>query len=481
MKNFDPEIQKITDYCFSEKVFSDDVLDMAKYALMDAMSCAMLALKNTHCRQHINPLFNQFNLNAENEQRGIIIPGTLFKLDLFQASYVISSMIRWLDYNDTWLAKEWGHPSDNLGVIFSSMLFTQQNTEIKFTMSDVLDAMIRAYEIQGILALENSFNNAGYDHVILVRLASAAVATRLMGGTEQQCNNALSNVFMDGACLRAYRHTPNTGWRKSWAAADASRQGVYHAFQACNGEMGYPTALTAEQWGFNHIILKDRPLVSNNEYSDYVMRNILYKIAYPIEFHAQTAIECAIHLHKVFKEKYQANIHKIKSINISTHAAAMRIINKTGPLNNPADRDHCIQYGIAVALLNGQLESHMFADEYANEYTENSTLDKLREKMQIQENPEYTRLYFADDKRAIPNKLEISYTSGQTETMVILYPLGHKERRDEAMPLLIKKFNNSINSVFDSSTAETIQKVTSDIELLKSYSVDQWISLWRKK
>jgi len=476
MKNFDPEIQKITDYCFSEKRFSDDVLNMAKYALMDAMSCAMLSLKNPHCLQHINPLLNQFGLNPENRQRGIIIPGTAFKLDLFQASYVISSMTRWLDYNDTWLAKEWGHPSDNIGAIISAIIFTQQNTDIKFTMDDMLDAIIRAYEIQGVLALDNSFNKAGYDHVVLVRLSSAALAIRLMGGTKQQCNNALSNVFMDGACLRAYRHTPNTGWRKSWAAGDASRQGVYHAFQALNGEMGYPTALTAEQWGFNHVILRDRPLLSNNEYNDYVMRNILYKITYPIEFHAQTAVECAIHLHKIFKEKYQANIDNIKSINISTHEAAMRIINKTGALNNPADRDHCIQYGIAVALLDGQLESHMFADAYAS----NTTLDKLRGKMQIQENPEYTRLYFDSNKRAIANKIEILYIDGQSEEMEIHYPLGHRERRNEAIPLLVNKFNRSINERFDSDTAKTIENITSDIEQLKLYPVEQWLSLWKK-
>ncbi|HED34677.1 MAG TPA: bifunctional 2-methylcitrate dehydratase/aconitate hydratase [Gammaproteobacteria bacterium] len=476
MKNFDPEIQKITDYCFSEKRFSDDVLNMAKYALMDAMSCAMLSLKNPHCLQHITPLLNQFGLNPENRQRGIIIPGTAFKLDLFQASYVISSMTRWLDYNDTWLAKEWGHPSDNIGAIISAMIFTQQNTGIKFTMADMLDAIIRAYEIQGVLALDNSFNKAGYDHVVLVRLASAALTIRLMGGTKQQCNNALSNVFMDGACLRAYRHTPNTGWRKSWAAGDASRQGVYHAFQALNGEMGYPTALTAEQWGFNHVILRDRPLLSSNEYSDYVMHNILYKIAYPIEFHAQTAVECAIHLHKIFKEKYQINIDNIKSINISTHEAAMRIINKTGTLNNPADRDHCIQYGIAVALLDGQLESYMFADAYAS----NTTLDKLRGKMQIQENPEYTRLYFDSNKRAIANKIKILYIDGQSEEMEIHYPLGHRERRNEAIPLLVNKFNRSINECFDSDTAKTIENITSDIEQLKLYPVEQWLSLWKK-
>jgi len=427
---------------------------------MTCLICAMLSLKNPHCLQHINPLLNQFGLNPENRQRGIIIPGTAFKLDLFQASYVISSMTRWLDYNDTWLAKEWGHPSDNIGAIISAIIFTQQNTDIKFTMDDMLDAIIRAYEIQGVLALDNSFNKAGYDHVVLVRLSSAALAIRLMGGTKQQCNNALSNVFMDGACLRAYRHTPNTGWRKSWAAGDASRQGVYHAFQALNGEMGYPTALTAEQWGFNHVILRDRPLLSNNEYNDYVMRNILYKITYPIEFHAQTAVECAIHLHKIFKEKYQANIDNIKSINISTHEAAMRIINKTGALNNPADRDHCIQYGIAVALLDGQLESHMFADAYAS----NTTLDKLRGKMQIQENPEYTRLYFDSNKRAIANKIEILYIDGQSEEMEIHYPLGHRERRNEAIPLLVNKFNRSINERFDSDTAKTIENITSDID-----------------
>lgn len=442
---------------------------------MDAMSCAMLALKNTHCMQHINPFFSQFSLDPANESRGIIIPGTPFRLDLFQATYVISAMIRWLDYNDTWLAKEWGHPSDNLGAIFSAMLFTQQNSNIKYTMSDMLDAMIRAYEIQGILALDNSFNEAGYDHVILVRLSSAAVATRLMGGTREQCNNALSNVFMDGASLRAYRQKPNTGWRKSWAAADASRQGVYHAFQAINGEMGYATALTAKHWGFNQVILKGHQLVSHNEYSDYVMRNILYKISYPIEFHAQTAVECAIYLHDNFKDRYFANIEKIKSITITTHEAAMRIINKVGRLTNPADRDHCIQYGVAVAFLSGQLESHMFADSFDC----NDMLDELRNKIQIKENPAYTQLYFKSDKRAIPNKVEVLYTSGQTQAIEILYPPGHKERRLEAMPLLVRKFEKSINTIFDSRSADKIHSVIADIELLKSYPVDQWLLLWK--
>lgn len=476
MQKFDSEINKISEYCYSTQTFTDEVKLQAIYALKDAMSCVILALNNPYCKQHITPYFSNFSISDTATIKGINIPGTSHKLDLFQSSYVFSVLIRWLDFNDTWLAKEWGHPSDNLGTLITTMVFFSQQHNNNYTIDDLLDAIIRAYEIQGILALDNSFNEAGYDHVILVKLASTALTCKILGGTKQQCNNALSNAFLDGATLRTYRHEPNTGWRKSWAAGNACRQAIQHAFNAVNNEMGYPGALTQSEWGFNHIILDDKPLNTQQEYTDYVIRNILYKISFPIEFHAQTAVECAIKLHKTFKDKYNCNINKIETITIYTHKAAMRIINKTGKLNNPADRDHCIQYGVSVALLNGHLKSEMFTDEFSR----TRDIDILRNKIIILEDNDFTDMYYDKDKRAIANRISIQYLDTQIDTMEILYPLGHKKRRAEALPILDKKFEDSIQQHFSTDSAKKIINSFSDTKKLKSISVVNWLSLWIK-
>ena len=476
MRNFDLEINKITEYCYADIVFSDETQLQAIYALKDAMACAILSLDNPNCNQHIAPFFKHFGLGQSASNIGIEIPGTPHRLDLFQASYVFGCMIRWLDYNDTWLAREWGHPSDNLGALIAAAVFSSKEQKNSFSINDLLDAMIRAYEIQGILALDNSFNEAGYDHVILVKLASTALSCKLLGANMRQCNNALSNALLDGAPLRTYRHQPNTGWRKSWAAGNACRQAIEHAFNAINNEMGYPSALTESQWGFDKIILNNKPLKTQHKYSDYVMRNILFKISYPIEFHAQTAVECAINLHNTFKDKYSCNIDKIESVTIATHKAAMRIINKTGKLNNPADRDHCIQYGVSASLLAGDLNSNMFS----NEYSSNPEIDKLREKIIIIEDNDFTDLYYQEDKRAIANRITIQYMDTQIDTMEILYPLGHRNRRKEALPILDQKFEKSIREHFSDNIAAEILHSFSDAEKLKSIPVIDWLSLWIK-
>jgi len=470
---FDNEIEKISDYCFADIQFSNNVINEASYALMDAMACAILALNNLDYNKHTQPVIHHFT-RSSTDINSIAIPGTPHYLDLFQSSYVLGCMIRWLDFNDTWLAKEWGHPSDNLAALLPAIIFHQKSTGKTITLSTLIDALIKSYEIQGILALDNSFNQRGFDHVILVKLASTALSTKLIGGNKEQCNKALSNAFLDGASLRTFRHKPNTGWRKSWAAANSSRQALQHAFNSVHGEMGYPQVLSDKDWGFNHIILNEVPFASRREYTDYVMTNILYKISYPIEFHAQTAVECAIKLHDTFKNRYHCDIQNIESITLATHEPALRIINKNGPLTNPADRDHCIQYGIAVALLFGDLTSNMYSDEFSK----HADIDKLRDKIIIYEDNDFTKIYYAEDKRAIANRVTIQYMDTQIDTMEILYPLGHKKRRSESRAALKSKFTHAINSHFSKHSANEIIHSFNDTDKLLNYSILDWLSLW---
>jgi 2-methylcitrate dehydratase len=385
-------------------------------------------------------------------------------------------MIRWLDYNDTWLAAEWGHPSDNLGAILSVADFISQSPSplgrgVGVRVSDVLTAAIKAHEIQGILALENSFNRVGIDHVVLVKVASTAVVTHILGGDKEKIINALSNAWIDGQSLRTYRHAPNTGSRKSWAAGDATSRAVWLALMAMKGEMGYPTALTTPAWGFYDVSFKGQPFKFQRPYESYVMENVLFKISFPAEFHAQTAAECAMILHPQVKDR----IHEIDRVVITTHESAIRIIDKTGPLHNPADRDHCIQYMTAVPLIFGRLT----ADDYEDNVASDPRIDSLRAKMQVIENKGYSADYLNPEKRSIANDVQIFFNDAtSTENIAVEYPLGHRRRREEGIPLLVEKFKNNMSSRFSEERLATILEIFSDPQKLEQMPVHEFMNLW---
>ena len=417
---------------------SPEALATARLCLMDALGCAMAALSFPACTRLLGPLSPGARV-----PNGARVPGTAFELDPVQAAFDLGAMIRWLDYNDTWLAAEWGHPSDNLGGILpvADWISRQSPERPPLKVRDVLLALVQAYEIQGILALENSFNRLGLDHVILVRIATAAVTARLLGGSEEQIVNAVSNAFLDGAALRAYRHAPNTGSRKSWAAGDAASRGVRLALMAVQGEMGYPSALSAPGWGFQDVVMRGQPLRLARPLGSYVMENILFKVTFPAEFHAQTAVEAAFRLHRQVKDRLDA----VERVIITTQESARRIIDKTGPLYNPADRDHCIQYMTAVALIFGRLT----AADYEDAAAADPRIDALREKMTVVENPQYSRDYLDPQKRSIANAVQVFFKDGaQTENVVVEYPIGHRRRRAEATPRLMEKFSQNISGVF---------------------------------
>ena len=466
---FDTLLEEIADYAHHYNSSSAEALETARYSLMDALGCAMLALHEPECQRHLGPIVSGAVL-----ANGARVPGTHHQLDPVRAAHNIGSMIRWLDYNDTWLAAEWGHPSDNLGAILASADYISRqhthNGTPPLTMNDLLNAMIKAYEIQGILALSNSFNRVGIDHVILVKIASTAVATALLGGDKQQIINALSNAWIDGGTLRTYRHAPNTGWRKSWAAGDATARAVQHALLAIRGEMGYPSALTAPQWGFQDVMFKGQPLALAQPLGCYVMENILFKVSHPVEFHAQTAVECAIQLHDKIKSRFAAIDH----IELVTQEAAMRIINKTGPLHNHADRDHSLQYAVAIGLLFGDLQSHHYSDEVA----EDPRIDHLRSKMIVSENTHYSRDYLDPHKRSIANSIAIHFKDGAVEQATVEYPIGHRRRRDVAKPLLIEKFEKNITTTAISAQKEQLINLMLTPEKLVTMPVKQFMALW---
>lgn len=384
-------------------------------------------------------------------------------------------MIRWLDFNDTWLAAEWGHPSDNLGAILALSDYLSRNTQngIQKTLSvnDILSCMIQAHEIQGILALDNSFNRVGLDHVLLVRIASTGVAAKMLGGNREQIMNALSNAWIDGGALRTYRHFPNTGSRKSWAAGDASSRGVRLALMALKGEMGYPTALSAKEWGFQDVLFKNKSVTLSKSLGSYVMENVLFKISFPAEFHAQTAVESAIQLHPLIKNR----LEEIEKIEVNTHESAMRIIDKSGPLRNPADRDHCLQYMAAIGLIYGELR----ADHYEQKVANDPRIDNLREKMVLIENPQYSKDYLDPEKRSIANSLQVFFKDGSsTEKIIVEYPIGHKRRRKEGMPLLVEKFRNSVKGHFPETQSNLILDQCEDLEKLRSTPVRDFMNLF---
>ena len=459
----------IADYAANYVSDSAEALDTARYDLIDTLGCGLLALHYPECAKLLGPVVPGATLSD-----GARIPGTSWQLEPVHAAFNIGAMIRWLDFNDTWLAAEWGHPSDNLGGILALADYLTRTKRKPLTIADILQAMIKAHEIQGILALENSFNRVGLDHVLLVRVATTAVATVMLGGSEEQVINALSNAWTDGGALRVYRHAPNTGPRKSWAAGDATSRGVRLALMAMQGEMGYPSALTAKQWGYYDVLFGGKPFSLGRPLGSYVMENVLFKISYPAEFHAQTAVECAVRLHGQVKNR----LTDIAKVTITTQESAIRIIDKSGPLHNPADRDHCIQYMTAIGLIYGELT----ADHYEDAIARDPRIDALRDKMNCVEEPRYSKDYLDPDKRSIANAVQVVFKDGSsTDKVVVEYPIGHRRRRAEGMPLLIRKFEANLASRLEPSPCRAILDLCLDAERLATTPVDKFTDMFAKK
>jgi 2-methylcitrate dehydratase len=453
----------IADYALNFSVQSEVAYQTAYYCLLDTLACGFQALQYPACTKLLGPVVPGATLKS-----GARVPGTAYELDPINAAFNIGTMIRWLDFNDTWLAAEWGHPSDNLGGILAVADYLSRNGK-PLSVRDVLTSMIKAHEIQGVLALENSFNRVGLDHVLLVRVASTAVVTAMLGGTREQIINAVSNAWIDGGALRTYRHAPNTGSRKSWAAGDATSRAVRHALFALKGEMGYPSALTAKTWGFEEVLFHGKSIHLPQALGSYVMENVLFKISYPAEFHAQTAVEAAMSLHSQVKDK----LDQTERIVIETQEPAVRIIDKTGPLANPADRDHCIQYMVAIPLLFGRLTAHDYEDEIAHD----PKVDALREKMEVRENPTFTKQYYAADKRYIGNALQLIFRDGSVSPRVAVdYPIGHRKRRAEGMPVLVRKFESSVSAQFEQRQAQAIIGLCADRPKLEAMRVDEFVA-----
>ncbi|MDQ3228249.1 MAG: bifunctional 2-methylcitrate dehydratase/aconitate hydratase [Pseudomonadota bacterium] len=460
----------IADYVIDYQIDSQEAYDTARYMLLDSLACAMLALKFPDCVKHLGPLVPGATLPG-----GARVPGTNFELDPVQAAFNIGTLVRWLDFNDTWLAAEWGHPSDNLGAILAVADYLSRQAEREggktITVRDVLTWAIKAHEIQGIYALQNSFNRVGLDHVILVRLASTAVATAMLGGGKEEVITAVSHSWIDNGVLRTYRHAPNTGPRKSWAAGDACRRAVTHALNAVNKNVvGYPSALSAKTWGFYDVAFKGKEFAFERPFGSYVMENVLFKISFPAEFHAQTAVECAMQLHPQVKDR----IDEIEKIVIETQEAGVRIIDKTGPLANYADRDHCLQYMVAVPLILGRLT----ASDYNDDIAADPRIDALRDRMQVKENPQFTKDYFDADKRYIGNSVQVFFKDGTaTELVSIDFPIGHRNRRAEGIPVLMAKCEAALWSNLPAAQAERLMELARHPEKLESMPIQLFIKL----
>ncbi len=468
--DFDTVIAAIAGYVCDHEITSGEAYETARYCLMDTLGCGMLALAYPACTRLLGPIVPGATLLG-----GARVPGCSWELEPVQAAFNIGAMIRWLDFNDTWLAAEWGHPSDNLGGILAAADWLSRRRESKggnpLTMQEVLTGMIKAHEIQGVLALENSFNRVGLDHVLLVRIATTAVVTRMLGGTGEQVKNAVSNAWIDGGTLRTYRHAPNTGSRKSWAAGDATSRGVRLALMAMTAEMGYPSALSAKTWGFQDALFGGKPIRLAQPFGSYVMENVLFKISFPAEFHAQTAVEAAMELHPEVKGR----LGDVSKVVIETQEPGVRIIDKTGPLANPADRDHCIQYMTAVPLIFGRLT----ADDYEDDVAQDPRIDALRGKMEVHENKRFTKEYYEPDKRHIGNSVQVFFNDGSnTERVVVDYPIGHRKRRKEGIPVLVSKFERAIASQLPADRVEKIRSLCADPERLGNASVSEFMSLW---
>ena len=472
-QDFDEPIKKIVDFVYNKEIESSEAYVTARYCLMDTIGCGLLALNFKDCVNLLGP-----HVEGTSVPNGVRVPGTNYVLDPVKGAWDIGAIIRWLDFNDTWLAAEWGHPSDNLGGILSAADYVSQKSisqgKQSLKIKDVLTAMIKAHEIQGVLALENSFNRVGLDHVLLVKIASTAVISFLMGLSKDQALNAVSQSFVDGQSLRTYRHAPNAGPRKSWAAGDATSRALNLVLITQKGQIGYPSAITAPTWGFQDVLFKGNSLSLPQEFNSYVMENILFKISFPAEFHAQTAVEAAVKLHPEIIDR----IGEIEKINIITHESAIRIISKEGELNNPADRDHCIQYMTAIGLLKGNL----IAEDYEDEVAQDPRIDALRNKMQVEENKDYSKDYLNPEKRSIANELQIFFSDGSsTEKIEVEYPIGHRRRREEGIPVLINKFEENLKTQFSSSRANKILDICNDQLELENTSVTDFMELLIKE
>lgn len=466
----DGVLRDVADYVTSFDIDSDEAYDTARLCLMDTLGCGMLALRFPECAKHLGPI-----VPGTTVPRGARVPGTQFVLDPVKAAWDLGAIVRWLDFNDTWLAAEWGHPSDNLGAILAVADYVNQQSLARgkptFAMREVLTAMIKAHEIQGCLALENSFNRVGLDHVVLVRVASTAVATHLLGGSRDQVIDALSHAWIDGSSLRTYRHAPNAGPRKSWAAGDATSRAVRLALLVLKGEIGYPSALTAPKWGFYDVSFKGEPFKFQRPYGSYVMEHVLFKISFPAEFHAQTAVEAAVQLHPLVATR----VDEIQRVELTTHESAIRIISKEGKLNNPADRDHCLQYMTAIGLLKG----HLVAEDYEDDVASDPRIDALRSKMVVKEDPRYSREYHETDKRSIANAIQIFFEDGtSTDKIAVEYPIGHRRRRQEGIPMLEEKFRRNLATRFPAPRVEEIYLLCSDRARLEATPVHEFVDLF---
>ena len=483
--DYDDVIKDIAEYVTSYNVESKEAIDTARNCLIDSIGCGLLALQFKECTKHLGPIVENTKVPF-----GSRVPGTNFILDPVKAAWDIGCIIRWLDYNDTWLAAEWGHPSDNLGSILGLSDHLSQKRihagETPIYIKEILELMVKAHEIQGVLAIQNSFNRVGLDHVLLVRVASTAVSAKIMRATKEQTLSAISHSWVDGSSLRTYRHAPNAGSRKSWAAGDASSRGVRLADIAFRGEMGVPGVLTAPQWGFYDISFnktnkdqklkekKDQVFNFNRKYDSYVMEHILFKIKYPAEFHAQTAVEAAVKLHQNVKNK----LNQIKKIVIRTQEPAIRIISKEGKLSNAADRDHCIQYMTAVALIFGDLRAEFYEDEFHDQHPE---IDSLRDKMEIIKDERFSKEYLEPSKRSIANAIKIYFNDGSySEDVEVEYPIGHRRRREEGIPLLEKKFLRNLNTCFDKEKSKEIYDLCLNQDKLEKTTVQDFMSMFVK-
>ncbi|MEQ4621407.1 bifunctional 2-methylcitrate dehydratase/aconitate hydratase [Providencia vermicola] len=472
-QEFDKVISDIVDYVTEYPITSELAYETAYYCFLDTLGCGMESLEYPACKKLLGPI-----VPGTLVPNGAKVPGTQFQLDPVQAAFNIGAMIRWLDFNDTWLAAEWGHPSDNLGGILAVADWLSREAIAKgkapLTIKHVLTAMIKAHEIQGCIALENAFNKVGLDHVILVKVASTAVVAHMLGLNREEILNAVSLAWIDGHSLRTYRHAPNTGSRKSWAAGDATSRAVRLALMAQKGEMGYPSALTAKTWGFYDVLFNGQAFRFQRTYGSYVMENVLFKIAFPAEFHAQTAVEAALQLHDKLKSLGKS-AEDIESVSIRTHEACIRIIDKQGPLNNPADRDHCIQYMVAVPLIFGRLTAADYEDNIAHD----PRIDTLRSKIVCREEPSFTQDYHDPDKRSIANGLTIKLKDGQVfDELLIEYPVGHKRRRQEGIPLLLKKYRTNLARQFPETQQLRILAASLDKPLLEAMPVNEFMDLF---
>ena len=472
----DKVLVDIAEYALNYKIDSDLAYKTARACLIDTLGCGLEALEYPACTKLLGPV-----VPGTVVPNGARVPGTDYVLDPVQAAFNIGAVIRWLDFNDTWLAAEWGHPSDNLGGILavadwlSRMAVAEGRAPL--TMRDVLTAMIKAHEIQGCIALENSFNRVGLDHVVLVKVASTAVVCGLLGLDREQTMNAVSLAWVDGQSLRTYRHAPNTGSRKSWAAGDATSRAVRLALMAKAGEMGYPSVLTAKTWGFYDVSFRGKEFIFQRPYGSYVMENVLFKISYPAEFHAQTAVECAMKLHQELAGR-GLNASAIKAITVRTHEACIRIIDKKGTLANPADRDHCVQYMIAVPLIFGRLTAADYEDSVAKDAKWGTRIDAIRERISCVEDPQFTRDYHDPEKRSIANSLRMELTDGTVLEETVEYPIGHRRRREEGMPLLIEKFKTNLRRRFPEAQQERILDVSLDPAKLDAMPVNEYVELY---